>query len=125
MKAANTKTVVLISTLQVTVAVAGMFLVRHWEQRFASARMPAPFLVSVLADFGLLSLAFPLGWLAWVWRVRVPSAPPSARIRAFVGGLAFILAIAVLFGCAVARAWYVHDRMIEERLFEITHPHLS
>ncbi|HVM51171.1 MAG TPA: hypothetical protein VMU04_24290 [Candidatus Acidoferrum sp.] len=125
MKAPTTKDVVFLSALQVTVAVAGMLLVRHWEQRFASSQMPAPLLVSVLADFGPLSLALPLAWLVWVRRVRVTSVPPSAKIRASVGGLALVLALAILFGCAAARAWHVHDRMIEEKLFEITHPHLS
>jgi hypothetical protein len=70
----------------------------------------------VLADFGLLSLALPLGWLAWVWRVRDPTLPSGAKIRAFAAGLGFVLALALLFGGAAARAWLVNDQMIEQKM---------
>ncbi len=117
----TTKDVVLISAMQFAVAVAGMLLIRRWEETFVSSEMQAPFPVSVLADFGFLTLALPLGWLAWMWRVRGPSVLPGARIRAFVGGLAIALAIALVFGCAVARAWLVHAQMIDARMADFFH----
>ncbi len=119
-----TKDVVLMSALQVAVAVGGMLLIRQWDERFASAGMQAPFPVSLLANFGLLSLVLPLAWLVWMWRVRLPSAPVGARIRAFTAGLTFVLTLAVLFGCAMARAWCVHAQVIDQRISDLIH-HLS
>jgi hypothetical protein len=118
----NARDVVLVTVMQAAVIGGGVLLAGQWDKRFLNSGIQAPFPIEVLANYGFLSLVFPLVWLVWMLRIRLsPSVPDGVKIRAFVGGFAFVLATALLFGCVVARAWFVYGQGIDQIIANVRH----
>ena len=110
----NARDVLVVAVMQAAAIAVGVLLVGRWDKRFLNSGMQAPFPVAELADYGLLSLAIPLAWILLTLRARLsPRVAESAKRRAFVGGLVFVLAITLLFGGTVVRAWLVYDHTID------------
>jgi RsiW-degrading membrane proteinase PrsW (M82 family) len=113
MREISIKDTCLVGITQAAVITGGVVLAGLSDKRFLNWGQPTPQVLSVVADYGALALAFPLLWTIISLRLRHSTAPANTKITMFYFGLILVVMLALFICYVLARSYFAIDWSIE------------